>query len=150
MIKYFNIRVYGIYLNQNSELLICGESFKGMQLTKFPGGGLHPGEGTIDCLKREIFEETGQEIVVKDHFYTTDFFQKAMFFEDQQLISIYYYFDFKEPLKFDISGKAPQKDQAGVYPIYFRLEKLGSLEESDFTLPIDQIVFRKLKEVHQK
>ena len=48
-------------------------------------------------------EEFGQEIIVKKHFYTTQFFQPALFFENMQLISIYYYFDFVNTIKFKIS-----------------------------------------------
>jgi len=44
-------------------------------MTKFPGGGLQFGEGTIDCIKREFREELGCEIGVLKHFYTTDYFQ---------------------------------------------------------------------------
>ncbi len=59
-------------------------------MCKFPGGGLEYGEGTIGCLKREFREELNIEIQVESHFYTTDYFQKAQFFENTQLISIYY------------------------------------------------------------
>src|SRR5690606_28517719 len=58
-------------------------------ITKFPGGGLDWGEGTIDCLAREWKEELGLDIEVRDHFYTTDFFQHSAF-DDSQVISIYY------------------------------------------------------------
>ena len=49
--KRFNIRVYGILINDRNELLVSDELIKGLQFTKFPGGGLEWGEGTMDCLK---------------------------------------------------------------------------------------------------
>ncbi len=85
----FNIRVYGICIN-DGHLLLSDEIFNGIRMTKFPGGGLHFGEGTIECLKREALEEFNCHIEILQHFYTTDYFQPAMFFENTQLISIYY------------------------------------------------------------
>ena len=38
--KRFNIRVYGILINDRNELLVSDELIKGLQFTKFPGGGL--------------------------------------------------------------------------------------------------------------
>ena len=58
----FTIRVYGILLNERQEVLLSDESYMGYRFTKFPGGGLEYGEGTVDCLKREIREETGLEV----------------------------------------------------------------------------------------
>ena len=52
------VRVYGIYLDKQKGLLVSDELIKGNNITKFPGGGLEFGEGPIDCLKREMIEET--------------------------------------------------------------------------------------------
>ena len=71
----FNIRVYGILLDKNKRVLISDEFIRGNYFTKFPGGGLEFGEGTRDCLKREFKEETGLDVEIKEHIYTTDFFQ---------------------------------------------------------------------------
>ena len=56
-------------------VLVADELIHGRYITKFPGGGLEFGEGTLDAIKREMMEETGIEIEVLSHFYTTDFFQ---------------------------------------------------------------------------
>ena len=101
----FIIRVYGLFLNKKGQVLISDEYFLDTKMTKFPGGGLEFGEGTHDCLKREAIEEFGQEIEVLDHFYTTDYYQKALFYMDAQLFSIYYYARFKEEIKFPVSDK---------------------------------------------
>ena len=56
-ISQFNIRVYGILINERNEVLLTDEYRFGTEITKFPGGGLEFGEGTIDCIKREMMEE---------------------------------------------------------------------------------------------
>ena len=58
----FSIRVYGILINEQRQVLVSDELIHGMKITNFPGGGLEPGEGTRDCLKREFMEETGQPV----------------------------------------------------------------------------------------
>ena len=52
--KSFNIRVYGILLNDRNEVLVSDECRNGYSFTKFPGGGLEFGEGLVDGLKREF------------------------------------------------------------------------------------------------
>ncbi|TNE74221.1 MAG: NUDIX hydrolase, partial [Bacteroidetes bacterium] len=53
----FNIRVYGILLNEKNEVLLSDERRFGTAFTKFPGGGLEWGEGIKDALIRELQEE---------------------------------------------------------------------------------------------
>ena len=54
----FNIRVYGLLLNEKNEVLVSDELIRGTYMTKFCGGGLEKGEGTID----EIFAALQKEI----------------------------------------------------------------------------------------
>src|SRR4051812_1097228 len=75
----FNVRVYGILINEQGQVLVTDEIHYGQRMTKFPGGGLQFGEGIVDCLKRECVEELGLEVNVQEHFYTTDFFQLSAF-----------------------------------------------------------------------
>lgn len=134
----FNIRVYGITLNKEEQILIADEYVLDTKMTKFPGGGLEFGEGTIDCLKREALEEFGQEIEVIEHIYTTDYFQPTLFYKDMQLISIYYLFQFTGPICFKIS-KQPFDFPADINgSISFRWQKIEELKEDDFTFPIDK------------
>ncbi len=134
-INKFNIRVYGILINSNNQVLVCDELIKGMEITKFPGGGLEFGEGTIDCLKREFMEETNNEIEVTEHFYTTDYFQISAYNPSHQIISIYYLV--KPVYDFKIISKEK---------ITFRWLNLKSISENDFTLPIDKIIGNMLRE----
>lgn len=142
----FVIRVYGIILNRN-KVLISDEFQLGIRMTKFPGGGLEFGEGTIDALQREIREECNeQEICNIRHFYTTDFFQKALFYENKQLLSIYYLAELAEPINFRIA-ELPfdfQEDKNGNQS--FRWIEIKKLNEADFTFPIDKFVASKLKQ----
>ncbi|OQX97063.1 MAG: NUDIX hydrolase, partial [Bacteroidetes bacterium 4572_117] len=104
-IKHYTIRVYAIITNNKNQVLLSDEFLSGIKMTKFPGGGMKFGEGTIECLKREAVEEFGQEIEVLDHFYTTDFFQEAMFRKGYQVVCIYYHAKFTDDIRFKISEK---------------------------------------------
>lgn len=139
-IKGFNIRVYGLIINENNEVLLSDEFQLGMKMTKFPGGGLKPGEGTIDCLKREALEEFGQEIDVLEHYYTLDYFQPSMFYAEYQLISIYYYARFKEAPAFKISIKPFDFPELKNGNISFRWKSVDKLTSEDMTLPVDKKV----------
>ena len=86
----FNIRVYGLLINEQRQVLVSDEYIRGSYYTKFPGGGLELGEGTRDCLKREFKEEMDLEVEIGEHLYTTDFYQVSAFNTAHQIISIYY------------------------------------------------------------
>ena len=64
---HFNIRVYGILVNEQKQVLVADEYIRGGYYTKFPGGGLEFGEGTRDCLKREFIEEMNLSVSVDDN-----------------------------------------------------------------------------------
>jgi ADP-ribose pyrophosphatase YjhB (NUDIX family) len=146
LITAFNIRVYGIFVNARKQILLSDERIRNNNLTvtKFPGGGLEFGEGTIDCIKRECMEEIGVNVEVVKHLYTTDFFQPSAFNDAHQIISIYYLVKFLEPLNFPVNNGIP------VYPekIYetFRFMDWEYFNEDVMTLPIDKIVAKMLKE----
>ncbi|MEO6583020.1 MAG: NUDIX domain-containing protein, partial [Ferruginibacter sp.] len=87
----FNIRVYGVLINEHKQVLVSDEYIRGTYITKFCGGGLEFGEGTIDCLKREFMEEMQLPVTVTGHLYTTDFYQRSAFNPEHQILSIYYW-----------------------------------------------------------
>jgi ADP-ribose pyrophosphatase YjhB (NUDIX family) len=115
-------------------------------MTKFPGGGLIPGEGIEDCLKREAIEEFGQEIEILSHYYTTGFFQKAIFYDDHQLISIYYLCSFKKIPVFRISAKVFDFKGKINGSQSFRWASIADLTENDLTFPIDRFVLGMIKQ----
>ncbi|RFZ94571.1 NUDIX domain-containing protein [Mucilaginibacter conchicola] len=136
---FFNVRVYGLLINDNNELLISDEQEQGMRFTKLPGGGLEYGEGLIEGLKREFVEECNTEIEIVDHFYTTDFFVKSAF-NDSQIISVYYTVKAVSDLRFIIKTNVFDFDGEGDILQSFRWVKLSELTVEDFTFPIDQHV----------
>jgi 8-oxo-dGTP diphosphatase len=144
-IRKFNIRVYGIATNKHNEVLLTDEFRLNMRMTKFPGGGLEFGEGTVDCLKRECREELNSEIAVVRHFYTTDYFQPTTLLDEpQQLISIYYLITIpnsEEIVTADRKFDFENVDGAQA----FRWVKIEELKPEDLTFPIDRKVLELLK-----
>lgn len=145
----FNVRVYGILINDQKQVLVSDELIKGKRYTKFPGGGLEFGEGTKDCLVREFMEEVKLKVEVQEHVYTTDFFQLSAFHPDQQIISIYYTVRALEPLTFPIADtpfqQVWQRDDGENELVCFRLLPWHQFGEDAVDLPIDKIAVRILK-----
>lgn len=136
----FNVRVYGILINENNEVLVTDECIKGKKFTKFPGGGLEYAEGTRDCLKREWQEELRQEIEVGDHLYTTDFFQISAFGDGRQIISIYYYVKPVSPFVVNFRKIPFDFDNLEDGAQIFRWISLPQFSADSVTFPIDKIV----------
>ena len=138
MINRFNIRVYGILIN-NGQLLVSDEYIKKNKITKFPGGGLEFGEGSKDCLIREFKEELNLSIKVIEHYYTTDFYVNSSFDTNSQIISIYYIVYPLEKMDFKVSLSSHNYEvKEGAQSV--RWIKLSELKENDFSLIIDRKV----------
>ena len=133
----FTIRVYGLLINDKKEILLSDEEYNGMSFTKFPGGGLQFGEGTIDCLKREFIEEANLKVEMLSHFYTTDFFQPSAFNNEKQVMSIYYRIKCES---------TPELFQQNGNP-HFYWRKLKELSVNDVTFAIDKKVVTMLLEL---
>lgn len=142
----FNVRVYGLLINEQNEILISDEEKAGQLFSKFPGGGLVYGEGLVDGLKREFLEECNLHVQILAHFYTTDFFVKSAF-DDAQVLAVYYLVKGVSPLHLNIKEKAfdfdnPQVKQA------FRWVSLSILKMENVTFPVDQHVVKLVKETY--
>jgi 8-oxo-dGTP diphosphatase len=144
--SYFNVRVYGLLINDQQEILISDEQQEGRTFSKFPGGGLELGEGLIDALKREFLEECAAEIEVLNHFYTTDFFEKSSF-NDSQILSIYYFVRPVGSLHLEFKTEAFDFNTGSSQA--FRWVKLDALTDADLTFRTDQTVVRLLKQTMQ-
>jgi len=142
--------VYGVLINEQSQVLITDEIYDGKRLTKFPGGGLEYGEGTIDCLKRECKEEFGNEIEVVEHFYTTDFFQPSFFNNDFQVLCIYYMIRVKEKLKIETKQFRFDFPEEKDGTIVFRWISLSEILMEEFTFENDRRVAQMLNEKYVK
>jgi len=149
-IESYTVRVYGILIDANNRVLLSDEFIRGDYFTKFPGGGLELGEGTRECLKREFKEETGLDVTIGEHIYTTDYFQISAFNRKHQIMAIYYYAHAAEPVQvtakttpFDFTPQqvSDPKGQSEV----LRWVAWADLTEETVTLPIDKIVVAMLK-----
>lgn len=142
-INQFNIRVYGFLIDDDC-VLVTDEFRLGIYMTKFPGGGLQFGEGTIECLKREFIEELDTPIEIISHFYTTDFYQPTTLLpSDMQLFNIYYLVMARKPFLFRTTGvknDIPPVDGAQC----FRWVRIDQLNAGDFTFPIDKFIVGEL------
>lgn len=138
----FNIRVYGLCVREGY-ILLSDEVFQGIEMTKFPGGGLEYGEGTVACLYREFEEEHIGSIRSLSHYYTTDFFQAALFFEKTQLLSIYYLVDLEPRADYPVCSRAQFSPGSGGQQL--RWVHLQELRAEDMTFPIDRKVVELLK-----
>jgi 8-oxo-dGTP diphosphatase len=135
--QFLTVRVYGILIKENS-VLLSDEYHHGREITKFPGGGLQQGEGTIDCLIREFREEMNITIRVRNHLYTTDFYQQSAFDPNIQVIGIYYFVDTDESdkiiasnISFDFSNRTDGAQS-------LRWKKLDDLTTDLLTFPTDK------------
>ena len=143
----FNLRVYGILINENRQVLVSDEYIRGSYITKFPGGGLELGEGTRDCLRREFLEEMNLKVTVGDHIYTTDHYLKSAFNPEHQIISIYYFAKAQEPITvllrtklFDFDEKQMKIYEETGETETFRFVHWNDFSEESVTLPLDKIV----------
>jgi 8-oxo-dGTP diphosphatase len=153
MIEKFTIRVYGILKDEHNRVLLSDEFIRGNYFTKFPGGGMELGEGTRECLKREFKEETGLDVTIGEHIYTTDYFQQSAFNSIDQIVSIYYFAHAKDIAALqNLTTKttAFEFEAQQVSDPDSQSEVLRWIDWNDFTadavsLPIDKIVVHMLK-----
>ena len=146
----FNVRVYGLLMDTQNRLLVSDEFIRGNYFTKLPGGGLEFGEGTRECLVREYMEETGLEVTIGDHIYTTDFFQISAFNNKDQIISIYYHVYCKNTngIKtsekiFDFTPEQTSDNQREAES--FRWVNFEDISEQTMSLPIDKVAIQIFK-----
>lgn len=144
----FNVRVYGIMINEQRQVLVSDEYIRGGYYTKFPGGGLEFGEGTLECIVREWQEELGQDVKVVEHIYTTDFFQISAFDNETQIISIYY---LVTPLSPFVAPVISKPFDFTVPEGISEMERARWINWEDFssaavTLPIDKVVADLVKQ----
>jgi 8-oxo-dGTP diphosphatase len=139
--SYFNVRVYGLLINNEHQVLISDEQSGGRTFSKFPGGGLELGEGLADALKREFMEECNAEIEVLEHLYTTDFYEQSSF-NDSQILSIYYFVRPVNPLLLDFKTEALDFKNGELQS--FRWVDLKSLSPDDVTFKTDKTVIEIL------
>jgi len=135
-VNFFNVRAYGILINERQEVLVSDERQYDQEFTKFPGGGVELGEGVRTALIREFQEECGVLIEPIRQIYATEHFIHSAF-NDSQLIGIYYLVravresDLKQ-IPLDPLPPKIQPAQA------FRWIPLKEFNESQLTFEVDQ------------
>lgn len=144
----FNVRVYGIMINEHKQVLVSDEYIRGGYYTKFPGGGLEFGEGTLECVVREFMEELNLEVEVIEHIYTTDFFQISAFDNKSQIISIYYLVN---PISAFTAKILSKPFDFAIPEGVTEVEGVRWIDKEEFssaviTLPIDKVVADLVKE----
>jgi mutator protein MutT len=137
MTNQYNLRVYGIIINSNNEVLVSDERRYGVSMTKFPGGGLNWGEGHKETLVREIKEEMNLDAEIGEFFYVNDFFQPSAYREEDQLFSFYYRVSKIDFDAIPISNHSYPLTEEGEK---FRWVSISDLNEDMFTFPIDKKV----------
>ena len=139
-----NIRVYGIIINDKKQILLSDELRFGNAFTKFPGGGLEWGEGTKECLKRELDEELGLTAEIGELFYVNDFAQVSAFRKNDQLFSFYF---FVEQIDFNAIQTTNHDVPLTEEGEKFRWVDLTEINSYSVTFPIDKVVAQKLSEL---
>jgi 8-oxo-dGTP pyrophosphatase MutT (NUDIX family) len=140
MINQFNLRVYGLAVNERSEILLVEEAIRsrgGQRVVKFPGGGVELGEGIREALQREWREETGRELQRAEPLYYNDEFVASFFHAGHQIVCFYYrvWFDWSLPL-------IPETGDTEF--VAFRWQRLDQLKPEHLSLPTDQQALRAL------
>lgn len=137
----FTIRVYGILVH-NQSVLLSRENILGGLYTKFPGGGLEYGEGTLDCLRREFREELGIQVEPTSHLYTTEEFVASAFGNNVQVMSIYYWVSSHQSQSINIhpSPEEAALPESGDQAVFWK--PISQLRPADVDLPIDQKVVK--------
>lgn len=142
-IRRFNVRVYGLLFNAQGEVLLSDECRNGHSFTKFPGGGVEPGEGIGEALEREFIEELGISVTVGDLFYVNDFFQASAFNPNDQIIAFYYRVSSDETSEIVCNQHEVPVTQEGEQHRWIDLQ---NLHENVLNFPIDRHVARLLRQ----
>ncbi len=142
------LRVYGLLIREERYLLLSEEWIQERLYTKFPGGGLIPGEGIVDCLCREWQEETQTRITDYSHLYTTEFFVHSAFRPHCQVVCIYYLVTTETwPRTAEDSLKELSQE---TLPAARRLcwRRIGQLHAQDFSFETDAEAFKRLCKIY--
>lgn len=89
-INRLTLRMYGLVVNDQYELLLSDEFLQEKNYTKLPGGGLHFGESMTDCLGREFIEELGLPIEKSRFFHINTDLVISVFNSSVQVFNAYF------------------------------------------------------------
>jgi 8-oxo-dGTP diphosphatase len=141
------IRVYAIIIDKN-RLLLSDEFWYDTPMTKLPGGGLEPGEGILNCLRRELLEELGSEPVKAEHLLTYDKLIASDFANATQVVPVYYVVQLADYSNIDASAfrfDFKRLENGAIRNRWIDLEKLD-VEELTFIADREAISLLRRKE----
>jgi 8-oxo-dGTP diphosphatase len=139
------IRVYALIMH-DGKILLSDEFWYDTPMTKFPGGGLEPGEGIKDCLKRELREELGADIRQFEHLLTYDSFISSEFIPFTQVLPVYYIVRLKEYERLKVSEYRYDFQRLEHGAISLRWINPEQIEENELTFENDRVAFQIFKE----
>lgn len=129
----FNVRVYGIYVN-DGKLLTLREQYGKWDIVKLPGGGLEFGEGVVDCLKREFMEELNVSVAVGDCFYVQRDYVPSIVADHKQILILYFEVQVDDLEQIKISDHHVSE-----------IKWLPITAQCPLSLPVDQQMYEVLK-----
>jgi len=137
----FNIRVYGLLMNDQNQVLVSDERRNGVCFSKFPGGGVEFSEGLHDALQREFMEELKIEIQIGNLFYVNTHLQISAFNSNQQLLAFYFFVNTLNHSEITTSNNYKPLIEDGENQRWVQVnEEFKNL----VTFPLDKIVADKL------
>ena len=135
--KYHGItlRAYG-WLCKEGQVLLAAEYLKGFGFTKFPGGGLEPGESIPAAVEREFQEELALSVKAIGHLHTTEELVESAFAPGVQVIAVYHEVEPLEELPSFPVGYRPAPAVEGSETFFWM--PLKELREDLLTFPTDR------------
>ncbi len=128
------IAVRGIIHWNQDFLLITNDKNKDY---KFPGGGMEAGETQIQTLVREVFEETGKNIVEESiRYYGRVEEHKRGLVDDYFHMTSFYYICEVEQKNIDLKLDKYEK-KSGYYPEIIKLEK--AIKKNHIIKEVDKV-----------
>jgi ADP-ribose pyrophosphatase YjhB (NUDIX family) len=125
------------------EVLVAEEFHFDTFMRKFPGGGLDFGEGIRDCVVRELREELSIDVTEMQLLHTTEQFVQSAFYDDQQVIAVYYLVAAPEELILRYREEFVAPTENGQER--FKWVKVVDLYPDDFTFEVDKEAIKKFR-----
>jgi 8-oxo-dGTP pyrophosphatase MutT (NUDIX family) len=137
------LRVYGWLENHQNQVLLSSEYLKGLGFTKFPGGGLEPGESLPRALQREFMEELGMAIQVEQHLHTTQELYESAFSKGIQVIAVYFKVTAVDPLPLHFPVGHHHAPEIEGSELFF-WQPIAELQPKMLTFPTDQAFLKAM------
>lgn len=146
MNKKLSIRVYAIFQTEDGKVPVLREKYHDLELVKFPGGGMVWGEGVIDTLKRELYEELGMRDFSYELFFIYEKPIISIFNPEVSVVTIYYLVTSKENLSIGKQTPVKKDNSALLEILYLPLEESSC---NQLTFENDRLALKTFLQRHQ-